>query len=229
MKDPWKKCSGGAVGLLLALLAGCGGGSTDYYPLVSGMTWDYQVRRSIKGEEHLQRLVLTSLPASVIEGNEYHPQLRMDDRMDLFRRAGNGIVRINEGDAAALLVLPAELKPKATWQAPGQILFLEVTGAFHATFQERKKQMIDLEYVIEAMDDTVDVAAGSFTNCMRVKSSGSMFAGATLQEFLGIRFIQVEQTEWYAPGIGLVKRVRKESTTPAEWNNEFEQELVAVN
>ena len=34
-------------------------------------------------------------------------------------------------------------------------------------------------------------------------------------EFLGIRFIQVEQTEWYAPGVGLVKRVRTESTTPS--------------
>lgn len=217
------------IGPLLALLAGCGGGNTDYFPLMGGQTWDYEVRRSIKGEVHRQRLVLTSLPSTVIEGEEYFPQLRMDDHVGLFRRAADGIVRINDEDAVALKVLPAELKLKATWQSRGNILFLEVTGAFHATFQERKKQTIDLEYVIEAMDDTVIVAAGSFSNCMRVKSSGSMFAGAALQEFLGIRFIQVEQTEWYAPGIGLVKRVRTESTTPAEWNNEYEQELVAVN
>jgi hypothetical protein len=232
MRDTGDRTSvvGAAAVLAAALTAGgCGnGGDGGYFPLDGGRTWDYEVRRSIKGEQHHQRLVLTSLPAADIDGTLYYPQKRLDDRIDLFTRSANGIARTGFGGTAALPVLPAEPKAGATWQAPGQILFLEVTGAFHATFQERKKQTIDLDFVIESVDDTVDVSAGRFEHCLRVKASGSMFAGATLQEFLGIRFIQVEQTEWYAPGVGLVKRVRKESTTPAEWNNDFEQELVAV-
>lgn len=230
-RDAWYRgCRAGlALVALLAATACDRSGSADYFPLGGEQIWDYEIRRSIKGEQHTQRLLLTSLPAANIDGTEYFPQVRLDGRVDVFSRTRDGIERINFANSPTLPVLPAELKPKATWKAPGQILFLEITGAFHATFQERKKLTIDLDYVVEAMDDTVEVAAGSFTNCMRIKSTGSMFAGATLKEFLGISFIQIEQTEWYAPGVGLVKRVRKESTTPADWNNNFEQELMALN
>lgn len=229
-RDTWRGwCRTGLTLMAASLAAGCGRGAPDYFPLGGTQTWDYEIRRSIKGEQHRQRLLLTSLPAAEIEGMEYFPQLRLDDRVDVFSRSRDGITRVNFANTAALPVLPAELKTRTTWRAPGQILFLEVTGVFHGTFQERKKHTIDLDYVIDAMDDTVAVAAGRFTHCMRIKSTGSMFAGATLTEFLGIHFIQIEQTEWYAPGVGLVKRVRKESTTPADWSNLFEQELLAVN
>ena len=230
-RNTWYRRRRTGLALIALLVAtGCGrSGAPDYFPLGGKQVWDYEINRSIKGEQHKQRLLLTSLPAANIDGEEYFPQLRLDGRVDVFSRSRNGIERVNFANSAPLPVLPAELKPKASWRAPGQILFLEITGAFHATFQERKKLTIDLDYVVEAMDDTVDVAAGHFTNCMRVKSTGSMFAGATLKEFLGISFIQIEQTEWYAPGVGLVKRERNESTTPADWNNYFEQELLAVN
>lgn len=218
----------GLVLLAAAACAGCRDANTDYFPVGEDQTWDYEIRIMVKGEQHVQRLVLTALPTADVEGTDYYPQLRLNDNIDLYRRDENGIVRVN-AEGPPLRVLPAELKPQVTWRAPGQILFLEVTGAFHATFQERKKKYIDLDYVIEAMDDTVQVGAGSYANCMRVKSTGSMYAGATLQEFLGIDFIQIEQTEWYAPGVGLVKRVRKESTTPADWSNEYQQELLALN
>jgi len=224
------RCRAGLALFALLAASGCGrSGSADYFPLGGTQVWDYEIRRSIKGEEHTQRLLLTSLPAANIDGTEYFPQLRLDGRLDVFSRTKDGIQRDYFANTPPLQVLPAELKPKASWRAPGQILFLEITGAFHATFQERKKLTINLEYVVEAMDDTVDVAAGHYTDCMRVESHGSMFAGATLKEFLGISFIQIEQTEWYAPGVGLVKRTRKESTTPADWNNYFEQELLALN
>jgi hypothetical protein len=220
-----------AAALAAVLLAGsCRVPDTDYFPVGGGRSWDYEIRRVIKGEEHRQRLLLASLPTVVIDGNEYFPQARLDDRLDLFTRANGAIVRVNYGERPLPLpVLPAELKPGVKWQAPGRILFLDVTGAFQATFHERRKQSIDLEYEIESMDDTAEVAAGRFDHCMRIRSHGSMYAGATLKEFLGINFIQIDQTEWYAPGVGLVKRVRKESTTPADWNNDFEQQLVALN
>jgi len=88
------------------------------------------------------------------------------------------------------------------------------------------QQNIPLEFTVEAEDDTVTVGAGTFEHCLRVKATGSLFAGSTLQDFMGIRFIQVEQTDWYAPGVGLIRRVRNESTTPAEWNNTYTQELL---
>lgn len=232
MPSPLPTCSlaGSVVAVAAALFSGgCGDPDAGYFPVGGGQTWDYAIRRTIKGEKRLQRLLLKSLPPVVIDGTEYFPQARLDDRVDVFTRSKDGIVRVNYGARAQLPVLPAQPKRGAKWQAPGQILFLDVTGAFQPTFAERRKHTIDLEYEIEATDDTAVVPAGTFTNCLRIRSHGSMYAGSTLKEFLGISFIQIDQTEWYAPGVGLVKRVRREFTTPADWNNEYEQELFALN
>ena len=79
------------------------------------------------------------------------------------------------------------------------------------------------------MDDTVSVAAGTFRHCLRVRSRGSLFAGKTLQQFMGINDIDIDQTEWYAPGVGLVKTVRREFTTPGEFKNTYTQELVSYS
>jgi hypothetical protein len=221
-------CRLAAAGLLL-LLAACLPASTpDYFPLDAGRLWDYRITRTIKGETQVQRLMLASLPPADVDGERYYGRRRLDGLIELFQVTPEGVMRI---DAAGrpVRVLPAEHGPGSRWEQPTQILFLEVTGAFSETFQERGRQSIPLEFVVETDKDTVEVAAGTFTNCLRVKSSGSIFAGRTLKEFMGISFIKVDQTEWYAPGVGLVKRVRKEHTTPAKWNNEYTEELVAVD
>jgi hypothetical protein len=218
-----------ALGAALLFVAACASSaSPSYFPLEAGKVWDYRITRIVKGETQTQRLMLASLSPVEIDGERYYRRRRLDDRIELFRDTPEGLVRIDPAGRATR-VLPAEQAPGTRWEEPTRVFFLEVTGAFAETFRERARQSIPLEFVVESDSDTVKVAAGTYTNCLRVKSTGSTFAGRALKEYMGISFIKVDQTEWYAPGVGLVKRVRKEHTTPAKWSNEYIEELLAVD
>jgi len=215
-----------AVAMLLLALAGCGRPGNDYFPLDPGLNWDYRVTVAIKGEAQVQRLLLGSLPPKTVDGVAYYPRRLLDGQMEYHERTAEGVVTVDPVSGKKDLVLPPGPKTGAKWQGGTHIFFLEVTGVFAPTFEERVQTTIPLEFTVEADDDTVTVGAGTFEHCLRVKATGSIFAGSTLRDFMGIRFIQVEQTDWYAPGVGLIRRVRNESTTPAEWSNQYTQELL---
>jgi hypothetical protein len=216
-----------AVTLSLLLAAGgCGPRAGDYFPLDPGRSWDYRVTVAIRGETREQRLLLGSVAPTTVDGTVYHPRRRLDGRLEFHERAADGVLSVDPVSGRKALVLPPTPQSGAKWQGSTHIFFLEVTGVFTPTFEARVQQSIPVEFVVEAENDTVTVGAGTFENCLRVRSAGSLFAGSTLKDFMGIRFIKVEQTDWYAPGVGLIKRVRNEYTTPADWNNEYVQELV---
>lgn len=217
-----------AASLILLCAGACSHEDPDYFPLGGERTWKYQVQRTIRGEKRSQKFIVASLPSVTLDGTTYFPLRRLDGRMELYEKSAGGIFRVDEVLQSRAHVLPESFEPGVQWRIDSRILFLEVTGVFSPTFQERITSTIPLEFAVEAVDDSVEVAAGRFTQCLRVKGSGSMFAGSTLESFMGIRFIKVEQTEWYAPGVGLLKRVRNEYTMPAEWSNEYIEELESV-
>jgi len=217
-----------AAATLLAA-AGCSPRSTDYFPLGTEQSWEYHITRTIKGETHEQKLIVTNLPVFTgDDGAVYYPRRRLDGLAEWYQRNEKGIFRVDPATNERSQVLPAGLKAGARWQEPAQIRFLEMGGTFSSAFKERAQNMITLDYAVEDLDATVEVGAGTFRRCMRIRGSGSMFAGSLLESFLRIRFIKIEQTDWYAPGVGLVKRVRNEYTTPAEFSNEYIEELEAV-
>lgn len=217
-----------AAGALLLSGAGCGEQVPDYFPLDTQRSWEYRISRTIKGETQQQKLIIANLPAAALDGAVYYPRRRLDDRIELYERTERGIFRVDPAARSRSHVLPPAANTGAQWRDSTKILFLEMTGVFSPTFGKRIQDAIELDYVIESLDETVDVAAGRFARCMRVRATGSLFAGNTLQTFLGIRFLKVEQTDWYAPGVGLVKRVRNEYTTPAEFSNQYVEELESV-
>lgn len=68
-----------------------------------------------------------------------------------------------------------------------------------------------LNYEVESADDVVVVAAGRFENCLRVRGSGrTAFDGG---RYIGTAEVRVEQLDGYAPGLGLVRAERRETTT----------------
>ena len=211
--------------LCCLLLAGCARDGGDYFPLGESMWWQYRVERTIKGEPHEQKLILANLPAANIDAHAVYPRRRMDDRFEYYAEDDKGIYWLSPTDGARIQILGRPLVLNAKWQGSTRIFFLDMTGGFAPTFEERARESMSLDYVVESFDDTVHVGAGRFQHCIRVKSSGSNFAGLKLKQLFGIRFLKVEQTEWYAPGVGLVKRVRNEYTTPADFSNEYVQEL----
>lgn len=209
--------------------SGCGTHAPDYFPLGTKQSWEYRTTRKIKGETHEQKLIVANLPAVKKEDAVYYPRRRLDDRMEWYQRTADGTFLIDPAAGSRVRMLPANLKAGVHWNEPTRIMFLEMSGTFSATFKERAAAALSLDYVIEGMDDMVDVTAGHFVDCMRIRGTGSNFAGSLLETYLKIRFIKIEQTDWYAPGVGLVKRVRNEYTAPADFSNEYQEELEAVH
>ena len=69
---------------------------------------------------------------------------------------------------------------------------------------------VPVEVKIESLSDKVVVPAGTFTGCMRISFSGTAFIDAG--NYVGKTVVRVSEINWYAPGVGLIKSVRKEST-----------------
>jgi hypothetical protein len=79
-----------------------------------------------------------------------------------------------------------------------------------------------LKKTIEAIDDTVTVPAGTFKNCLRIKGEGVI-----RKEELGNEIIvNIEEYEWYAPGVGLIKYIGKEKGSGRFLTPDYE-EIVA--
>jgi hypothetical protein len=103
-------------------------------------------------------------------------------------------------------LLKYPLDAGSRWRAPASTVLL--TRRFLYSKALPLTIGIDLDYAVEAAGDTVRVAAGRFTNCLRIGASGhTTVTTAGDQSTLDV---SVELTEWYAPGVGLVKSVRSE-------------------
>jgi len=70
---------------------------------------------------------------------------------------------------------------------------------------------IPVQARIESLTDTVVVSAGTFADCMRITLKGNAYVNAG--NYVGLTIVKIAETDWYAPGVGLVKSIRKESTT----------------
>ena len=67
-----------------------------------------------------------------------------------------------------------------------------------------------MEAKIESLNEVINVPAGQFNNCMKITMTGSSFKDAG--NYVGLTLVNVEQTSWYAPGVGLIKMERVETT-----------------
>ena len=70
--------------------------------------------------------------------------------------------------------------------------------------------MVPVTARIESLTDRVSVPAGSYTDCLRVTLKGDAFTNAG--NYVGLTIVTITESNWYAPGVGLVKSVRQETT-----------------
>jgi len=215
--------------LILFLLLACGSRDASWFPLGADYWWQYSVVRLKKGESHEQKVVLANLPGREIDGITLYPRKRPDGRVEYYEKTGGTIYLYDPEDGSRTPVFREPVKVGTQWKALSRIRFLEVTGAFTATFNMKIQEEFDVDYRIESTDEVVEVAAGRFENCVHVSGAGSLYAGGgSLKEFMAIDTINIEVEEWYAPGVGLVKRRRKEYTWPLEFENIYIEELEKV-
>jgi hypothetical protein len=204
----------------------CDDGTPDYFPLESGTVWIY--RQTVVIENHgnsggrkTQKLVAaaTDLPPRRNGDENLNPRIFADGRMLYFEKASDGVVLVGARRAfedtiepiAPRYVIKRPIEEGTTWQEnlESQILQRSFLGTF-GTISKPVEVEGEMRFKIESLDDTVRVPVGTFHRCLRVHGTGE----ASLQwgEPFGTLQVTVTTTEWFAPSVGLVKRVREEST-----------------
>lgn len=213
---------------LFLILSACGGNDRDnYYPLGDGSWWEYSIKFDYRGEQKQQRVIFANQDPVKVDGQRYFPRRSATNHIDYFQQTDEGIYHIDPITGAKAWILQRPYEVGTEWHRISKISKLELLGgAFTATYLARIKQPVKMTYRIESLDDDVEANGVHYTHCLKVRGQGRLYAGGDLEQFVNISSINIDLTEWYAPGIGLVKRVRKEYTAPNEFKNVFVQELL---
>ena len=211
--------------LVLPLLSSCSSPDTGYFPTAPGAEWSYDISRT-SPEIHvpvIQKSIVRNLPARTVDGVTYYPKRYASGTMHYFTVSADGVRRGKPGQEGADPVIAYPLNVGAEWSAGSRLyLFLpkNLEGA-----RDDISGNLELDYTITSLDDPVDVPAGYFPRCLRVDAVG--FLDLPTRLMLGIRIIKVEQSQWYAPGVGLVKMTRKEYAIPNLYRSEYTQVLTS--
>lgn len=191
---------------LLLILGACSKAPNRYYPLAKGRTWKYQI--TIKGgfgQQADATISVTNLPARPVHGKivtpqktamQYHGQTQYE--FDYMASDASGIYTFavqHPGDVEPKVTSPVEY----TLKRP-----IKVGSSWSASVDSPNGHTEPGKATIEKLDDTVDVPAGTFRNCVEVHIVGT--AKRTPPE---------EQYLWFAPSVGLVKQVTKVSNNSA--------------
>ncbi|VTU26843.1 hypothetical protein SRS16CHR_03941 [Variovorax sp. SRS16] len=209
----------------LASIAGCeqAGTSASLFPLDAGHRWTYRViTQAEDGTTERETLVMRTLGAEsdpAIEGGSAWRR-RSDSGVDYWLRSDStGIYRVAsksdldpapKPDKPLRFVLRAPFVRGTQWRA-GTVPYLLMRRNEFPREVRYTHPDVPMNFQIEAEDDVVDVPAGHFDRCLRVKGTATLRLYA--DPVRGWRDMPLSTTEWYCAGVGLV---RVERTEPAE-------------
>lgn len=209
--------------LSIFVLVGCQADvdSNDYFPMNEGLVWRYQVTEELTDKKIEREFSLKNL-GSVELGGDYSDlpvfRRRTSDGTDYYilqDDAGTERIALRtlvetapRFDVEPRKVLPAvrDIEVGRSWTTETRVYAIHSPPAYSLTAPEGKE--LSMNFEITSVDDEVNVLAGTFTRCIRVEGIANLTLYADAR--LGYVDVPVSQTEWYAPGVGLVKLVREE-------------------
>lgn len=211
--------AGAGVAGLAAMLAGCGAdlGPPSLFPLEPGHRWVYDVRTEWEDlvVEHEPREIRTAGQAQV--GDAAAWRRRSADGVEWYLRADDsGVYRVAtktdldaepRPDPLRRYVLRAPVAVGTQWQAGTTAYLLRRRADFPREIRHSHPD-VNMHYVIESLDDVVEVRAGRYEGCVRVR--GQALLKLFADPVAGWRDMPLTTTEWYCRGPGLVRLVREE-------------------
>ncbi len=191
----------------------------DYFPLQEGAYWRYNMDyETMDGHWHTP-FVVENFPAIIKDNKTIYVRRTLDGRNYHYEINDKGLLmsgheitvdRKTKKHINKHYVFKFPLKVGQSWLDHSKSRVLIKTGPPQKTvFRIRANVPVKVE--IESINDTIEVPAGRFKNCLRLHLTGSGFFDAG--NYVGHTIVIIDETNWYAPGVGLVKSVRKESTT----------------
>ncbi len=92
------------------------------------------------------------------------------------------------------------------WYLETQPYLLHATSSH--SLPDPKERRFNLAFDVISTAAEVRVPAGTFKNCIQIQGKGAISFYADPR--IGYQEVIITQTEWYAPGVGLVKLIREE-------------------
>jgi hypothetical protein len=212
-----------AAVLALTLCWGCHSELTRYYPLEAGLAWQYQVSLAHDGD-----LITTMADVSNLQPADVFGKRGVPQRSEMF---GQSLVRFIAEDSRGVFEYAQQSEGAGTpvgKDAPNYLLRAPVAQGttWSSVWQsERDGRQVTLPTVksIAATDETVIVPAGTFADCVRLKITGR----AAVDLVNGPATIEVRGDEWYAPKIGLIKGMFRETVDGGQASSELAMDLAS--
>lgn len=217
-------------GLFLPAAHAADDAGASLFPTTPGRWWYYSTETRVRDEPRRQRLFVANVAfdgrtlLQRRQGAWDHLYAVGDERVEhrayLNRMAGG-----REAREAEAVLLPVPPKPGASWQFQSRLRLIE-SRTFAAEDRLANRFLpVEMTASIKADDDEVSVPAGRYDDCVRVEAVGKTLVPADRGN-LEVE-VTVTQTEWYAPGVGLVKTQRvEEADSPFLKKGEYVQELL---
>ena len=207
--------------LILGLLPLCGSCErhTRYFPLEDGHWWYYAVQRTILDETRLARASMRNIGQGRLDGEAVFIRRSQNGSLDFLRRTERGVVRLAhrrpglaglQRDQPPRLVVPEEREVATDWSVDSALFLVESRTFAPADKIVGRNIPVSITRQIVARDAAVETPAGRFVNCLLVLGNGH----TVVQTDRGSSRagVDVSTREWYAPGIGLVRAERSESS-----------------
>ena len=213
-------------GALLLLLCACDKPAAGYFPVEPGYEWNYDVSRTIPPLQGLvtQKIIVRNLRPRIEGGNTYYPQIYANGRQYFYTRSTEGISRTAPGGDSAERIIGFPLSEGTNWSSTARLQLFDLPKKLEDGWNGLSRYMT-MDYTVTSLDEVVKVPAGRFSRCLRIDAVG--FLDLPERIMLGIRIIKVEQSQWYAPEVGLIKMTRREFAIPNLYPSEYTQVLTS--
>ncbi len=203
--------------VVLTLLSGCDGREHDYYPLTQDHWWLYDISETILDDEHHARYLVRNGAAQRGRAGEAVVQYLQLRSRDLIAVTDAGVQRL-QGLRPSALGTQFDEKPRLiiphdhdqVWSVTSTLGLIESRTFARQDRLRVQRLPLTLSKRVAAVSERITTPAGTFEDCLRIDGTGNR----SVQTDRGnsVADVVVKTSEWYAPGIGLVRLERNETS-----------------
>jgi hypothetical protein len=199
-------------------ISSCTSDKNSYFPLDEGLNWRYAVLITTMDGINRQKYMLVNQSPKYREDQKYFVRKSLDGTLLYYRETEEGVLFIGKEDTSGMepvftkdehFVFKYPLTTGTEWEQVTLTRLLIKTGPPQKTVFKIIAE-VPVTFRIETVNDTVKAPAGVFHNCVKITMRGHAYKNAG--NYVGLTVVSINETSWYAPGIGLIKMVREEST-----------------
>jgi hypothetical protein len=204
---------------LYSLINGCAEQDSSYFPLKEGYEWHYNIHASTVGGSEQQKYYLSSLGSQLINDDTTYIQRSLTGTQILFRHSDIGIERVAylvaKGPQVDLiedkhLILPNKLEEGMEWESIVSTRTLR-NGKPGDVGVNQLRAKVPVKNRIDSINAVIKVPAGKFEHCIKIDTSGFAFNSGNNR--IGRTLVEIKESKWFAPGVGLIKSVLTETST----------------